>query len=274
MINNLVLVTTTDHLSDRKYELARMINSVEIFRGSNSKVETNLYLLIQRDSGLLCSSWIKNSRISERVSLSKARNTLLSKLKNEGLFLYNTIVAFPDDDAWYPDGVLENIIDIFTEDEEIDFLFSQYSSCPNTNFSRTVKKPTLQTVISNASSNTIFIRGCVLEQLGEFDETLGVGTKSGGGEDTDFAIRAYYKSRSVYFINSPIIGHRDASRDVVVNYYKGSLLAISKNLRLGFSIKIAFYRKLLVGIYWVMLGKMSATDYAKCVSMVSGNGNN
>jgi hypothetical protein len=115
---------------------------------------------------------------SGRVSLSSARNIILRRLKAANAIGSEAIVAFPDDDCWYPPGFLAQVIELFTRDFELDFWFCRYGSQPSQSTFAKAESTIAQTadIVRNASSNTIFLRGRVVNSVGEFDEALGVGT--------------------------------------------------------------------------------------------------
>jgi hypothetical protein len=256
-----VLITTADMQSGRDAELQRMVSSVERFLASRPDVPLIHLLLLQRCSDAAVASKqlgfparMRVSAIDRQVSLSAARNMMINCLFSdppEGF--EEALIAFPDDDAWYPEGVLEYIYSRFKANSELDFWFCRYGSAAVLPPEVNEHSPTLQQIISRASSNTIVVRGKVLRACAGFDENLGLGTPAGSGEDTDFAMRSFFAARQVSMAPYVMVGHRDFDHAIRANYYAGTLIAISRHLAASSAAKLAFVRKLLVG--WVLVAK-------------------
>lgn len=264
-MNNFLFISTADFLGSREFELGRMIASLSQFRERHSNKKVSLYLLMQRCESIDLPDWINVITTKERLSLSKARNLLIDEAFSSEKLGCDSVFAFPDDDAWYPDGTLELIDDVFNTNTNVDMFFCKYSNNPSSSAPVFVSSPSVQKTISNASSNTIFFRGSMASKLGYFDERLGVGAELGGGEDTEYSIRAYYQSKDILYCDSELVGHRDPDEKYKRIYYKGALYAIAKNYNSGVGVKFSFIRKILVGAYWSLLGKMNYRDYFSCV---------
>ncbi len=267
------LFSTTDMQSGRSDDIARMIASIEAFRKRNPAVDLTLFLLLQRcDAGaaenFIASgpSWAQISFLPDRRSLSAARNMLLTGEDARGRLALNGIVAFPDDDCWYPEDTLDTIHRAFSTDPSLDFWFCRYGMEPRSAATFTATRPRLQTVISFASSNTIFLRGPLAARIGGFDEQLGVGAALSGGEDTDYAIRAFQEARKAAYVDARCIGHRDPNKALKAKYYPGSLRAIAKNVRTRPSEIQALGRKLLVGSLLAARGQMPWKDYVSALT--------
>lgn len=120
----------------------------------------------------------------------------LSRARNHGLkSVTGDIVAFPDDDCWYPADALEKVIDCFSR-EAIDIVTGQSRDANNQHSQRIWPAKACNagkiSIWRLAISYTVFIRcDCVL-RVGAFDETLGVGaaTPWQSGEETDYLLRA------------------------------------------------------------------------------------
>lgn len=245
----------------REAELARLFSSIKAFRRCRPDIVVRHYLLLQQceDAGLARAKldappWVEISITESMQSLSAARNRLLSAVFADGLDA-KCLIAFPDDDAWYPPGTLERIVDAFSTDRHLDFWFCRYGSTP-TDFSTDGRVPSCQEVISCASSNTIMLRGPLAEEIGNFDERLGLGTPAQSGEDTDYAIRSYLHAHRTVFVNSKLIGHRDYNPGYRARYYAGATIAINRHAFRSAPLFCAFVRKLAVGVALVLRGEM------------------
>lgn len=264
-------------LSDRGEHLSRMVGSVEAFIARNPDVDVTLFLLLQRcDEEKLAAAraaypgWIRFDAIGHRVSLSKARNMLLGKVVND--LADEDILCFPDDDCWYPLGTLSAVCDAFREDDVLDFWFCRYGSQPQSAADFSPRLPSLQDTISRASSNTIFVRGRIAKAIGGFDEALGVGARLMGGEDTDYAIRAHYAARNRLYVDAPVVGHRDPDLKFRTTYYPGSLKAVTRHALKSSAGLTAASRKVAVGAWYVLSGRMPFKNYLGALRAVIQTG--
>jgi cellulose synthase/poly-beta-1,6-N-acetylglucosamine synthase-like glycosyltransferase len=123
------------------------------------------------------------------LGLSRSRNAALRHITGD-------IVAFPDDDAVYPPDLLHSLARTFRRYPGIGGVVG----CPVSDVSghrfrglgaRPVELST-HNVWWLASSVGLFLRTEVTDIVGEFDETLGLGsgTPWGAGEDRDYPLRA------------------------------------------------------------------------------------
>ena len=128
------------------------------------------------------------TRIQCQPGLSTARNEGIKLIKGD-------LVAFPDDDCWYPPELLEKMARLF-EDPRIEIVSGQSRDAQNRHSQRKwPEKSQLANKVSIwklAISYTVFMRKACVDAVGEFDEELGVGARTAwqSGEETDFLIRA------------------------------------------------------------------------------------
>jgi len=122
--------------------------------------------------------------------LSRARNFALQHVEAD-------LVAFPDDDCWYPAHLLEQVVGIFDEHAEWDGITGTANSGDQAAGSQwkweaSAGKITPLNVWRRGISFSLFLRRKVVLKTGMFDERLGVGadTPWGSGEETDYLIRA------------------------------------------------------------------------------------
>ena len=178
------------------------------------------------------------------------------------------MVAFPDDDCWYPAGFLRQVVELFGRQTELDFWICRYGSQPVVESFAHVRPALARTreVVRNASSNTMFLRGRVVGSIGGFDERLGVGTPMGGSEDLDYALRASQASRQTAYLDSVLVGHRDKSPEIRARYYRSSLTVLARHARHG--ARSEFLRKIAVGAYLVLRNELAAKDYLGALNQV------
>lgn len=123
------------------------------------------------------------------LGLSRSRNAALRHITGD-------IVAFPDDDAVYPPELLHNLARTFRRYPGIGGLVGcPVSDVTGHRFRGFTGRPvdiTTHNVWWLASSVGLFLRTDLVEIVGEFDESLGLGsgTPWGAGEDRDYPLRA------------------------------------------------------------------------------------
>ena len=142
-----------------------------------------------------------------RLSIRHLRSPRgLSIARNQGLrFAAGEIVAFPDDDCWYPGDLLQSVKQWFDAHGEFDLLSAMARSADQSPAGP--KWPsrgcvvTRQNIWACSVSTTIFLRKRVCDLVGEFDESIGVGAKSKyqSGEETDYLLRAMERGRRMWF---------------------------------------------------------------------------
>lgn len=266
-----LLVTTSDISSGRSDDLNRLISSIQEAIDSDG-IKVLHYLLLQRFSDDIqigeFPDFVKVYKINNRISLSKARNFLLSEIFSDGVLGDASVVGFPDDDAWYPKYALNFVTRdiLIAKSDSIDVFACRYSSTPN---SLTAVEEgifqfdySLSNYISCASSNTLFLKSSLVEEIGWFDERLGVGADINGGEDLDYALRAaVICGNKIASSRMHLIGHRDRLKWVRSRYFSGSLFALTRSAKYSPRIMLQMFRKILVGLYFVSNREMSLSDW-------------
>jgi hypothetical protein len=270
---NIVLISTTDMKGGRSDVRDRMLQSLveseRTLRGDSMVLALLLQNCAAENSNAILTAlpaFVRPVVIAGRVPLSTARNILLRQLSADGDLAPDTLVAFPDDDCWYPPGFLREVAAIFTGDATLDFWFCRYASQPiRDSFAAAAPRiARLREVVRNASSNTIFLRGRVVTAIGQFDEALGVGTPLGGGEDVDYALRARRIARKTAYRDAALVGHRDKAHQFRVRYWAGDLMVLARHARDG-TAKL-FLRGIAIGCYLVLRRELALRDFTAALS--------
>lgn len=163
------------------------------------------------------------------LGLSRSRNGAWSVMSGE-------IVGFPDDDCVYPRGLLNRIADEFMRSPEIGGL----AGCPVTMGSRErfrgfPSKPmpfTHENVWQVASSVGLFLRRETIAAVGDFDETLGLGSGTPwiSAEDRDYPLRALDHGIKLVYEPTFIVEHPSQEYHNLDQAY-GSGAALGRILR-------------------------------------------
>jgi len=142
--------------------------------------------------------------------LSRARNVGLRRARGD-------CVGFPDDDCWYPEDVLAKVAGLAAANAAWSGVTGR--SVDEAGRESAAKflpeSATLSlTTAWNAISYAIFLRRAVVEAVGGFDETLGVGagTAFGSGEETDYIIRAIRAGYAIRYASDVVVHHPNPVR--------------------------------------------------------------
>ena len=113
-----LLFTTSDTLSKRDGELRRLLESIEQTINMH-RIRVRLYLLMQNakhgNVSVDAPPFVELLTCEGLVPLASARNMMMHAAREDGAFERASIVAFPDDDAWYPAGLLPFVLERFKE---------------------------------------------------------------------------------------------------------------------------------------------------------------
>jgi glycosyltransferase involved in cell wall biosynthesis len=137
----------------------------------------------------------------------------LSRARNVGLrYATGDVIAFPDDDCWYPDGLLSSVDRRLRADPSLDGLTGRFVDGEGREEGRWLghtQQLNRFSVWRGAISFSIFLRRGLVERIGAFDEDLGVGagTPWGAGEETDFLLRGLKTGGRVVFDRELVLHH-------------------------------------------------------------------
>jgi GT2 family glycosyltransferase len=206
----------------RTDDLVRFFSSLSAQGGFDCKI----YLCDQNEDRRLepiVSAW--SDRLSIRVvrsgrGLSRGRNAALAAALADidpQEDHQNSIVAFPDDDCWYSDDVLSKVSAVFSRHPEISGITGR--SVNEKDVPSAARSPNVPMALtprnlfrgSMGISYCIFLRFKVVQKVGLFDETLGVGsgTPWGAGEESDYLLRAIRQGAHLHYQPEIHIHHPD-----------------------------------------------------------------
>jgi hypothetical protein len=267
-----LLFTTTDLRAHRGEDYERLLASVDA--GAGTGVPIRHYVLLQncgpdaltrhREAAPI---YRRIEAVEGRLSLSAARNRLMAAASREEPAGYSDIVGFPDDDCWFPSGFLARLQCIFAARPALDLVVCRCAREPDTTTfdSSDLTPVSARAIVRLSSSNNIFLRGSLPGSVGGFDPALGLGTPAGGGEDTDYVIRAFLQSRETAFIDRALVGHPEPDRDSAAKYFHGAFIVLARHARSRPALTREFLRKVLVGLYFIGRGKLSPFTYGRAL---------
>ena len=203
-----------------------------------------------------------------------------SLARNRGMSLaVGEILAFPDDDCWYPVDLLQNVATWMKTHPEYD-VFSVGSvdenGLPSGNrWLRARCRITPLNSFRTTFCSSLFIRNISLVKSASFDESAGPGTAFGfGGEETDFVLQLYRAGVRGYFDRRYKIIHprRDMLSGTVdkhraQRYGFGIGLVLRKNTLWATWISLLAY----AGLRWICVAATGRFESARlCWSNMRG----
>jgi glycosyltransferase involved in cell wall biosynthesis len=147
---------------------------------------------------------IRHLRCSPGLSL--ARNVGLKEVQGD-------LVAFPDDDCWYPHHLLDSVDRFLTKNSQWDGLSGrctdEHGNSSMGRFHKSAGRITYFNVWRRLTSFGLFLRSEAVSKSGGFDETLGVGsgTPWGAAEEMDFLLRCLQRGARVFYDPDLIVHH-------------------------------------------------------------------
>jgi glycosyltransferase involved in cell wall biosynthesis len=151
-------------------------------------------------------------RVKSERGLSRARNAGLSELGSD-------VVTFADDDCWYPADLLGRVNDLLTVNQQWSGLSGQvtdeFGHPTGARWSTQAGPLDRSSVWTRGTSISIFLRREVVERVGGFDESLGLGSPTGwgSGEETDYLLRALEHGFAVYYEPTLTVFHHEVRAD-------------------------------------------------------------
>ena len=201
---SLVLVTR-----GRTRETARFLRSLH-----SQHVPAELLLVDQNDDDRLDAVLAETAppfplvRLRSGPGLSRGRNVALAHATGR-------VVAFPDDDCAYPDGVLGRVLERFDARPDVHGLIGRAESESGEPMLRYPDEATplhLTNLGRAAVSCAVFLRREVVDTVGLFDETLGpgAGTPWGAADETDYLMRALRSGFTLEYTPDVVVEHPHA----------------------------------------------------------------
>lgn len=194
----------------RVSEVDRLLHSLARQDGENYE----LVIADQNDDGRLDDIVARHDKtinikhIRCAPGLSRARNAALAHAEGD-------IIGFPDDDCVYPEWLLAKVNALLAGNPGLGGVTGRTVPLGTTSGFQDARMKILTplNVWQRAISYTMFLRQVVVQSVGAFDETLGVGagTPWGAGEETDFLLRAIAGKGRIAYHHGLAVAHPDKS---------------------------------------------------------------
>ncbi len=120
---------------------------------------------------------------SDRSGTSAMRNAGVRVARGE-------LLAFPDDDAWYAPGTLDRIVAAARVAAPQEVLVARWRERSESAGNVIQTREQYLRADPQPTSITLFVPRRVFERVGGFRPDLGGGTRAGGGEETEWCLRA------------------------------------------------------------------------------------
>ncbi|MFD2616166.1 glycosyltransferase family 2 protein [Terrilactibacillus laevilacticus] len=212
------LILTTINRTD---EIEKFIESLLIQEYSNYE----LIIVDQNDDDRLLNivNYFKNKIELKYVKSLKG----LSIGRNIGIkYASGEIIAFPDDDCWYDNNLLEKVYRFFYNNPKYDGLtglpVDEFGRASIGRFDQSSGDVNQRNVWARGISYTIFVKINVINKVGTFDEKLGVGANTlwGSGEETDFLLNALKLGKKIYYEHKITVHHPNPTKTYNANVIK------------------------------------------------------
>jgi len=189
---------------------------------------------------------------------ARARNVGLPEVSGD-------VVVFPDDDCWYPPGLLRAVRETLEANPQWGGVTGSARDGEGRpavgNWQDPAGQVTKFNVWERGVAVTIFLRKAVLQKIGGFDEDLGVGSSTPwqSGEETDLLIRAL-EVAPIYFRPELITLHDS------IQVYNRAENAKAYRYALGCGYVLRKHRYPL----WFLLYKLARSTAATVLSFLRG----
>jgi glycosyltransferase involved in cell wall biosynthesis len=253
MIKFSLVVPTRDRVEELKFLLISLANQTVL--------DFELIIVDQNTDDRLVPI-LATFPYAEKVQHVKSAPTGASCARNIGLARASgEIIAFPDDDCWYPKDILENVTRWFKESPSYDILALTSRDETGRKTGNRWHVPhcdlTSINIFRTSAAYTFFIRANTEKYNIQFDEAIGPGSGTcfGASEDTDVLLSlmkqgARGRFHSAWYIGHPrkdmIAGQLGSERWRKYGHGMGRVLGKHSLLLLWFSFVILDFGRALV----------------------------
>jgi glycosyltransferase involved in cell wall biosynthesis len=205
---------------DRTEELARFLESVAAQGTEHVRVIVADQNADARIDDVLAATPLRIERIAAPRGLSRARNAGLELVDAD-------IVAFPDDDCVYPPGLLVQVAERLAADSTLVGVTGRSVDAHRESAASWKSESAILTddnLWNRAISFTIFLRRRLVDEIGLFDEELGLGsgTPWASGEEIDYLVRAVRSGARIGYDPTLVVEHEVRADDATIGARDGA----------------------------------------------------
>ena len=193
---------------DRTTELAQLVASLD----AQSDQDFELIVVDQNPDNRIEAILRQSARGQDIIWLRAPAGASLAR--NCGIRrAQGTVMAFPDDDCWYPEGTIAHVKAWFLSHPEMDILSLASRDADGVPSGNRWRSESCAITTWNAFRTTVcycfFVRRSERAQRVAFDEQIGPGGTviAGAGEDTDYVLQAMDAGLRAHFLRKWHIGH-------------------------------------------------------------------
>lgn len=253
------LIMTTQ--GNRDKEIVRLFKSLESMNYKNYEL-----IFVNQSSSAYTNKLVLEYSKHFSIKEIKVKKCELSKARNLGLrYCRGDIVAFPDDDCWYPSTLFSDIIKLF-KTSNLDFICTSVYDPYSMNYygkRRNLKKRAginIANIFKYSTSVGIFIRRESLDNGVRFDERFGAGTEWGCGEEVDFLLQVLYRQCKGEYFKALRVYHlvESYTQKNIRKYYRyaigfGALIAKSIVIRKQYKLLLEFLNLIIKSILGMLI---------------------
>lgn len=215
MLNKISLIVPT---INRTTELKKLFQSIKECNYPNFEV-----IIVDQNADIDISNIIDGFKDYFAIKHIKVNFKGAAKARNYGFkYASGDIINFPDDDCELSKDLLYKVNNIFNENINNELIFGKsldrYSMQASiVNFYNSPVVVRYSNIYRSTVEFTMFIRKNVFEELGGYDEELGVGTYFGAEEGADFVIRTLNLGKKIIYYPDLLFYHPEKINKYSVN---------------------------------------------------------
>lgn len=232
----------------RPEALARLIDSLQ------RQKESYFLTVVEQSAQRLCEEIVAPliaNGVAEYIHEPSVRG--LSRGRNRGMrHLRGRYVAFPDDDCWYPDDLLEQVattLKTSTYDGISTLLTDPTGDGALLRWADTAQDIRPRSIARTVSSATLFLRAETVKLVGDFNPELGSGsgTPFGAGEETDYVLRALSAGARLRYVPHLSVSHAEWRADEDAAAVRAKVRRYNR----GFGRVLRLHRRRAEFAYWI-----------------------
>lgn len=245
----------------RKDELDRLLQSIV-----NQKYKNLEIIIVDQNKNNLIDDLVEKYENIFKIYHEKVKFKGAAKARNYGFKKSSgEIILFSDDDSTLAPNVLKYVDDFLEKREEIQAVFGRVQDKESNkdilHFKKKDSKVKLCNLYQTTIETTMFIRRKKFEEIGMYDENLGIGTYFGAEEGADLVARLLYKKTNMMFIAKTFFYHPNKRQydllDRAYSYNLGFGALVCKHIKEYKKIYPMFFYlilKILKNIFEILMG--------------------